>query len=75
MKEYEIVARFYNACAGAGRPQTFFEEAELNDPYEYVRMKHGDKASQFVRETNPAGQIVYKWDNGSVCYVYEFTEV
>ena len=41
MKEYEIVAKFYNACAGASRPQTFFEEAELSDPGAYVRMKHG----------------------------------
>lgn len=28
MKEYEIVAKFCNACAGNSRPQTFFEEAE-----------------------------------------------
>ena len=28
MKEYEIVAKFCNACAGDSRPQTFFEEAE-----------------------------------------------
>ena len=25
----EIVAKFYNAYGGAARPQTFFEEAEL----------------------------------------------
>ena len=75
MKEYEIVARMYNACAGSGRPQTFFEEAELNDPDDYVRMKHGEKFSQFTKELNSAGQMIYKWDNGSVSYVYEFTEV
>lgn len=32
MKEYEIVAKYCNACAGSSRPQTFFEEAELNSP-------------------------------------------
>lgn len=45
MKEYEIVAKFYNACAGASRPET----AE--------------------------GQILFCYDNGSVCYSYEFTEI
>ena len=25
MKEYEIVAKFLNACAGESRPQTYFE--------------------------------------------------
>ena len=34
MKEYEIVAKFYNACAGTSRPQTFFEEAELENTEE-----------------------------------------
>ena len=29
MKEYEIVATFLNGCAGAAKPQTYFEEAEL----------------------------------------------
>ena len=41
MKEYEIVAKFLNGCAGAARPQTFFEEAELADTDSYVRAKHG----------------------------------
>ena len=40
MKEYEIVAKMYNACAGSGRPQ-----------------------------------IIYRYDNGSITYVYEFTEL
>lgn len=41
MKEYEIVAKFYNACAGSSRPQIFFEEAEIGSTDDYVRMKHG----------------------------------
>ena len=41
MKEYEIVAKFCNACAGSSRPQTFFEEAELDSTDDFVRMKHG----------------------------------
>lgn len=73
MKEYEIVAKFYNACAGASRPQTFFEEAELESPDDFVRMKHGKDFAEFSKEILPSGQIVYKYDNGSVTYIYEFT--
>ena len=45
MKEYEIVAKFYNACGGAARPQTFFEEAELKNtdipPFSIQRKQSG----------------------------------
>lgn len=73
MKEYEIVAKFYNACAGSSRPQTFFEEAELADTDDFVRMKHSKEFSNFSKEILPTGQILYRYDNGSVAYVYEFT--
>lgn len=75
MKEYEIVAKIYNACAGSGRPQTFFEEAELENPDDYVRSKHGKEFSRFTKETLPTGQLLYRFDNGSVAYSYEFTEL
>lgn len=75
MKEYEIVAKFYNACAGSSRPQTFFEETELDSTDEFVRMKHGKEFDRFSKEVMDNGQIVYKYDNGSVTYVYEFTEL
>lgn len=75
MKEYEIVAKFLNGCAGAARPQTFFEEAELSDPGEYVRIKHGRDYDKFVRELLPDGRILYTYDNGTVTYIYEFTEL
>lgn len=75
MKEYEIVAKFYNACAGDSRPQTFFEEAELADPAAYVRMKHGRDFEKFTREELEDGRILFRYDNGSVAYEYEFTEL
>ena len=75
MKEYEIVATFLNGCAGAAHPQTFFEEAELNDPGDFVRVKHGRDFDKFVKEVRPNGQTVYTYDNGTVCYIYEFTEL
>ena len=75
MKEYEIVAKFLNGCAGAARPQTFFEEAELSCTDDYVRMKHGRDYDKFRKEVLPTGQVVYTFDNGTVTYIYEFTEL
>ena len=75
MKEYEIVAKFLNGCAGAAHPQTHFEEAELNNPDDYVRMKHGRDFGNFVKEILPSGQVFYTYSNGTVTYIYEFTEL
>ena len=75
MKEYEIVAKFLNGCAGAARPQTFFEEAELSNTDDFVRTKHGVDFDKFVKETLGDGRIVYTYDNGTVTYIYEFTEL
>ena len=75
MKEYEIVAKFLNGCAGAAHPQTFFEEAELANTDDFVRMKHGKDFGKFIKEVLPTGQTVYTFDNGTVTYIYEFTEL
>lgn len=75
MKEYEIVAKFCNACAGSSRPQTFFEEAELESTDDFGRMKHSRDFEKFKKEMLPDGRIVYTYDNGSVTYSYEFTEL
>lgn len=75
MKEYEIVAKFLNGCAGAAHPQTFFEEAELADTDDYVRTKHSRDFEKFQKEVLPNGQILYTYDNGTVTYIYEFTEL
>lgn len=75
MKEYEIVATFLNGCAGAAHPQTFFEEAELSNTDDFVRTKHSADFSKFIKEIRENGQIVYTYDNGTVCYIYEFTEL
>lgn len=75
MKEYEIVATFLNGCAGAAHPQTFFEEAELENTDDFVRTKHSCDFERFVKEIRENGQIVYTFDNGPVTYIYEFTEI
>lgn len=75
MKEYEIVAKFLNGCAGAAHPQTYFEEAELANTDDFVRAKHGVDFANFVKESLPDGRLLYTYDNGTVCYIYEFTEI
>lgn len=75
MKEYEIVAKFLNGCAGAAHPQTFFEEAEIESTDDFVRAKHGQDFPKFVKEILEDGRILYTYDNGTVCYSYEFTEL
>jgi len=75
MKEYEIVAKYLNGCAGAAYPQTSFDEAELACTDDYVRAKHGKDFGSFVKELLPNGRILYTFDNGTVCYSYEFTEL
>ena len=74
MKEYEIAFTYLNGCAGTAYPQTSFEEAELADPADYVRRKHGPDFGKFEKEVRPDGQIIYAW-RGTVTYIYEFTEV
>ena len=75
MKEYEIVATFLNGCAGAAHPQTFFEEAELESTDVFVRGKHGKDFDKFTKEAPEDGRIVYTYNNGTVTYIYEFTEL
>ena len=74
MKEYEIVATYLNGCAGEAHPQTQFLEAELDDPADFVRQKHGKEFEKFVREDLPDGRVIFTYDY-TVRYIYEFTEI
>ena len=75
MKEYEIIFKYLNGCAGEAYPQTSFEEAQLHDPDDYVRSKHGKYFEKFIKEYLPGGRILYTFDNGAIRYIYEFTEL
>lgn len=75
MKEYEIVATYLNGCAGEAHPLTSFEEAELADPMDYIRSKHPVDHHRFVKEAVSEGRVKYVFDNGTVTYLYEFTEI
>lgn len=74
MKEYEIVITFLNGCAGAAYPQVSFDEAELADPADYIRAKHGAEFDKFQKEILPSGHILYTYKSG-VTYIYEFAEL
>lgn len=74
MKEYEIVATYLNGCAGSAYPQTSFDEAELADPDDYVRSKHGSDFDKFTKELAADGRIIYTFSD-TVTYIYEFTEI
>ena len=75
MKEYEIIAKCFNACGGVAHAQTFFEEAELENPDDFIRMKHSHDFEKFTKEIVSSTQITYKYDNGSIFYVYQLTEI
>lgn len=74
MKEYEIVCTYLNGCAGAAHPVRTFEEAELQDPADYIRSRHSVDFEQFVREEREDGTVVYTC-SGTVSYIYEFTQI
>ena len=74
MKEYEIVITYLNGCAGDAHPQISFEEAQLKDPADYVRQKHGKDFAKFTREDQPDGKTVFRYDN-VLSWIYEFTEL
>ena len=75
MKEAARGATYLNGCAGAAYPQTSFEEAELSNTDDYIRAKHPADFDRFQKEVKEDGQIVYTFDNGTVTYIYELTEL
>ena len=75
MKEYEIVAKYFNACGGANHPITTFDEAELENTDDYIRSKHTKDFENFTKEVLPTGQILYTYSPGGVKYTYEFTQL
>ena len=58
-------------AAPNGKPRVYF----TCHPEDFVRMKHGRDFDKFTREETAEGQILFCYDNGSVCYSYEFTEI
>ena len=54
-KEYEIVIEITNACAGNGRPEVYMEEAELENPDDFVKMKHGRDWDKVQKTVLPSG--------------------
>ena len=46
--------------------------AQLND---YIRQKHGKYFDKFEKEIRDNGQVIYTYDNGTVTYIYEFSQL
>ena len=75
MKEYEVICTYLNGCAGEAYPQRSFDEIETVSTDAYIQAKHSKDAAKFVKEILPNGRTVYTFDNGTVKYIYEFTEI
>lgn len=74
MKEYEVVYTYLNGCAGAAFPQKTVEEVEAESPEAYIRAKHPVDRDKFVKEER-GDTVIYRYDNGTVTYIYEFAEI
>lgn len=74
MKEFEVVYTYLNGCAGAAYPQKTVEEVEAESADAYIRAKHSVDYDKFTKETD-GDTTVYRYDNGTVTYIYELTEI
>ncbi len=75
MKEYEIVHEIFNECANNQMRDVFFEEAEVDDPEQYIRSRHKDKDLELSREDLADGTIVYHVESAGMSQRYTFTEI
>lgn len=75
MKEYEIVLTYLNGCAGEAYPIRSIEEVEIASPEEYLRSKHTKDHDKFIKQIGDDQQLVYRFSNGAVTYIYEFNEL
>ncbi len=74
-KEYEVVHEIFNECANNQMRDVFFEELELENPEEYIRLKHKDKELKLTREDLADGTIVYDVESAGLLQRYTFTEL
>ncbi len=71
MREFEVVLTYLNGCAGEAYPVTTIEEMELESPERFLQEKFGKDYAGFVEEA--PGR--FRFDNGTVVYIYEFNEI
>ena len=75
MKDYEIMLKYLNGCAGEAHPLTSFQEATLSSPEDFLREKHKKDFPYFVKEQLSPDQTRYTFRGPAVTYIYEFTEL
>lgn len=74
MKEFEVLYTYLNGCAGAAFPQKTVEEVEAESADAYIRAKHSVDFDKFTKEVD-GDTTTFRFDNGTVTYIYEFTEI
>lgn len=75
MKKYEIILTYHNGCSGSTHPLTSFEEVMLDTPADHIRARHSKNFQKFELVSSVPGKEIWKYDNGCVSYIYEFTEL
>ncbi len=75
MKEYEVVFTYLNGCAGEAFPTTTIEEMEIQSPESFLKEKFGKDFPGFTCEILSPTQSRWKFDNGTLVYIYEFNEI
>ncbi|MDO4261953.1 MAG: hypothetical protein Q4C82_07730 [Eubacteriales bacterium] len=75
MKEYEVVHEIFNSCSNNQMRDVFFEEAELDDPEQFIRSRHKDKELKLEREDLDDGTVVFRVETSGILQKYTFTEI
>ncbi len=74
MREFEVVFTYLNGCAGEAHPITTIEEMELTSPESFLEEKFGKDFPLFEKEVLSPTQTRFRFDNGTMVYIYEFNE-
>ncbi len=74
MREFEVVFTYLNGCAGEAYPTTTIEEMELESPESFLKEKFGKDFPLFTKEILGPNQTRFRFDNGTLVYIYEFNE-
>lgn len=74
-KEYEIIWEIFNSCPRNQMRDIFIEEAEVEDPEEYVRKKFEGKEVSYEKTLLNDGSIVFNILTSGIKQRCSFTEL
>lgn len=75
MKEYEIIWEIFNKCPRNQMRDVFVEEAELEDPEEYIKNKFKDKDFSYEKTALPDGTVIFDIITSQIKQRCSFTEI